>query len=102
MPWDNNHMCDHDKDWYIYNQLASFSMVNPDKIQVVMNYYKISKLDLDNLNTISIHKKELDTLMDPNTHVSDCGYSKMRMVDFNYEYNLNNLCKSIVTCFLSL
>lgn len=91
MPWDGNHMCGHEQDWYIYNQLASFSMVNHDKIQVAMNYYKISKLDLDNLNTISIHKKELGTLMDPNTHASDCGYSKMRMVDFNYEYNLNNL-----------
>jgi hypothetical protein len=92
-PWEGEHLCDHEQNWYIYKQLNASCMVDPKKLQVAMNFYKISKLDLTNLKVLNMSQNNLDELMDPNTPVHKCGSGKMKMNDFMFDYNILNLSK---------
>jgi hypothetical protein len=93
-PWDGEHISEHEKDWYVYRQLNSSCMVESDKVQVAMNFYKVSKLDLTkSLKTLNLSQNKLDELMNPNTPVHRCDFGKMQMVDFLFDYNILNLSK---------
>lgn len=92
-PWEGEHLCDHEQNWYIYKQLNASCMVDPKKLQVAINFYKISKLDLTDLKTLNMSQNNLNKLMDPNTPVHKCGSGKMKMNDFMFDYNILNLSK---------
>ena len=93
-PWEGEYISEHNRNWYIYRQLNASSMVAPEKVQVAVNFYKVSKLDLSNgLKILNISQKSLDELMDPNTPVYKCDIGKMRMNDFLFDYDILNLLK---------
>jgi len=91
-PWDEYYICPHEENLHVWNQLALGTFVDYNKTDVVLSFYKVSKLELSKPPT-SLSSSQLETLMDPATPVRMCNAGKLSMTDFLFHYGILTLAK---------